>query len=242
MKTEHLKLGIIGGAGPLASALLYRSILEKYYTNSIFDIPIIIVVNFPFTRGLTREESSEHEDLLKEEVQMCVNTLSTCGVAIAGLACNTLHLFLDQVDLKGIRFLHMPKEVIKQIKQCGMHRILILGSQTTIARRLYHQSQFETIAPNENEQVLVDDIIDKIIQGKIDQHDAEILSNLIFQIHKRENLEGVVLGCTELPVLHHKYPIQCKPLLIFDSIQILANLFFWNHINLSRIRSTQVAT
>ena len=56
-------IGIVGGAGPIASSFLYSTILEicqkQYKANDYSDFPEIILVSYPFIRGdqeKTREQ------------------------------------------------------------------------------------------------------------------------------------------------------------------------------------------
>jgi aspartate/glutamate racemase len=69
------------------------------------------------------------------------------------------------------------------------------------------------------EQQIVEQIINHILEGKILIEDAQILEKLIQDFP--EEIDGVILGCTDLPVLHHHFPLQCN-LSIYDSVKIPA--------------------
>jgi aspartate racemase len=125
------KIGVIGGAGPLASALLYRLIIEKCYEKKIGDIPEIFIINFPFTRGLSIQESSLHHSLILREIQYCIDSLFHQGCDEFILSCNTLHLFMNEVNHRGMRFIHMPHLVLQGIKRYFIDRVAVLGTATT---------------------------------------------------------------------------------------------------------------
>ncbi len=52
------------------------------------------------------------------------------------------------------------------------------------------------------------------------KEDSESLDKIVENILSHEGIDGVVLGCTELPVLHDRYSLRtsCQ---LFDSIDII---------------------
>lgn len=215
------KLGIIGGAGPFASALLYQSVIEQSYREFKGKIPEIFLINYPFTRGLRHEESKKNQEIICSELQYCFDALAVHGVEIAAIACNTMHAFLQNLDLKEILLVHLPQCVMQEMQNNHIKKALLLSTPSTVFYRLYENPQILTVVPNEVEQLQVNAIIDRVLKGSLLQTDAETLNYLIAKIYLREPFDGVVLGCTELPVLNAKYPLSTSKT-IFDSIQILA--------------------
>lgn len=229
MNPQPVKIGIIGGAGPYASALAYRFLLDACYHDGAKKspkIPELFLLNFPFTRGLSLEESSQNEDTIRKELQYCINALARAGVEAAGIACNTLHLFLDGLDFQGIRFISLPRCVLGTAARLGCKRLLFLGTPTAISRGLYNYPGIELVSPLTQEQKIVEAAIDRILRGKILPADSEALCGIIAAAHRRSPLDGAILGCTELPVLHNTHPLLCEGVAVFDSIQILAHQLF----------------
>ena len=95
------KIGVIGGAGPYASSLLYQRFITACY-DAGDAVPEMVLLNFPFTRVLLLEEYTGRHTLLVEELQECFDRLDQQGVDVAVIACNTLHLFLSDVNTRGI--------------------------------------------------------------------------------------------------------------------------------------------
>ncbi|CUI16509.1 Asp/Glu/Hydantoin racemase family protein [Candidatus Protochlamydia naegleriophila] len=219
------KLGIIGGAGPYASALLYQSIIKKHYEAEREQTPEIVLLNYPFTRGLSLKESQSHMQQLRLELQYCMNCLALQGVDRFAIACNTLHSFLPGLDLKGMNVLSIPQLVIETALKADLHKLLLLSTATTIQSRLYQHPSIRLVTPQAPEQKVLDAIIDRILAGVISKKDSEELSHLIHTCALRDGIDGIILGCTDLPVLHAHHPIDVGPLPILDSIQIPAHHF-----------------
>jgi len=222
MKTKY---GIIGGAGPYASALLYHKIVKQHYGSGLGALPELILINFPFTRGLTKSESQSNHETLIEEVQGCIESLASQGVSRFTISCNTLHHYLDHVDYQGMKPFHIPEMVLSQAKQEGLKTLLVLSTETTKQKGLYEDESMELVYPNSTEQQLINQVIDRILCGKICKEDAIILKNLVIEINKRKEIDGVILGCTDLPVLHASFPIAVPGIHTLDSIDITAKAF-----------------
>lgn len=214
------KIGIIGGAGPLASALFYEMLVHEYYKKGIA-IPEMVLINFPFTRGLTVEEGICHERKLLEELTYCIGILEQHKVEIGVVVCNTLHLYLNKLPKSSCRFHSLPVSVLKEANEKGFKRLLLLGTENTCMSGLYQDPDISFVYPSKLEQKMIDGVIDRVLEGNILKEDAEALGSLINEHAKKEVFDGVVLGCSDLPVLHHRFPISSvKPLL--DSIKIPA--------------------
>lgn len=215
------KLGIIGGAGPLASSLLYETLVRESYAQGC-RVPEIILINYPFTRGLSLEEGKENEKLIHEQLKYCIQVLVKSGVELGILACNTLHLFLKQhLRASAIQFYHLPELVIQAAQSKQHHRLLILGTQNTCRSQLYQLGEIDPLYPSSQDQKIIDEVIDRVLRGRILKEDSLLMSHLIERICYLNSFDGVVLGCTDLPVLHHHFPISSeKP--VYDSIKIPA--------------------
>lgn len=214
------KIGIIGGAGPLASALLYETLIQESYALRR-QVPEIILINYPFTRGLSLKEGKENEITIHEELSYCIQMLARNGVDVGILACNTLHLYLKQHTHPSIKFCYLPEIVIQAAQAKNHHRLLVLGTQNTCDSNLYQFAGIEVVYPSCQDQQIIDEVIDRVLEGKILKEDSLLVNQVIERVASQKSFDGIVLGCTDFPVLHHRFPISSvKP--IYDSIKIPA--------------------
>lgn len=215
-------IGIIGGAGPLASALLYRCIIEeRYKKQSNTSVPEILILNHSFPRGLTLQESSQRGELLRKELQQCLRLLKNVGVTRIALACNTLHAFLPKPHPEEM--VHLPNAVIDLLREQKRKSIGVLSTETTKALGLYEEDEIEFHYPFQDEQMVLSSILDRILEGRILAEDSLRLERLIQTMQERDSLSGIILGCTDLSVLHDRYPIRTCGVTVFDTIKILAH-------------------
>lgn len=214
------KVGIIGGAGPLASALLYETFIQESYILGR-QVPEMILINYPFSRGLSLLEAKKNKNLIHNELNYCIQFLEKNGAEIGLLACNTLHLFLKQYSSSSIQFYQLPQLVVQAAQSQRHNRLLVLGTQNTCHSNLYQMAGIHMIYPSTQNQFEIDCVIDRILEGKILKEDASLVSRVIEASLQQELFDGVILGCTDFPVLHHRFPIS-SPKPIYDSIKIPA--------------------
>ncbi len=208
-------IGIVGGAGPIASAFLYTSILEicqkQYNANDYNEFPEIILVSYPFTRG--------NEEKIREEVSLCLSKLKTAGASLFCIASNSFHGFLPELPKAG--FVNLVAEGLKESARQHISKALILAAPMTINLKLYEQSAVECLYPSPKEQQQVNQLIREIAGGKIEEGQAQKLKKIISQIHDHHPFDGIIIACTELPLLHKKMPFS-DTLPVVNTIEVLA--------------------
>ena len=217
------KLGIIGGVGPFASALLYEKLIEESYSQK-GEIPEIVIINYPFTNGLSvqgLEEGNNNETMLRKGFFHCCNWLLQNEVDVAVCASNTLHFYIPLLPSDSVKFFSIPDLVLEEAVENGHQTLLILGTRITYNSNLYKNHGIKFFYPFPQDQMLIDEIIDRILSGQVLEKDSLAISQLIKSLETRMNFDAVVLGCTDFPALHHRFPILSnKPFL--DSIAIPA--------------------
>jgi aspartate racemase len=215
------KIGIIGGAGPMAGALLFQTIIqhcqEKYGAEADADFPYILLVSYPFADMLQNPSQT-----VTLQLQDCFKALAANEVDIAVIACNTLHAFLDPTTLCGVSLVHIIEETAAWVNQHDIAEVLVLCTNTSAQVQL-HRRFMRCIYPDVDFQTYINTLILKILTGKQTQQDAELLAQ---KLNAREE-KGVVLGCTELSLLNTQFPLRSnglsKPMLVFDPNQIAAD-------------------
>lgn len=224
------KIGIIGGAGPMASCQLYKEIINEcqqtYNCTNDNDFPEIIIINYPFSNMLYEYQETDRKQLTTE-LQACFDKLAKGKVDIAAIACNTLHAFLDDVIISVPKFVHIVRATITYAQTLNLNRLFILGTETTIQANLYKQGMTTCITPTPEDNVIVNAIIQNILKGNITKSDAVQLESLVSAYFQKTPFDAVVLGCTELPLLNTVFPLNITDihrgtLPVLDTIKILA--------------------
>jgi aspartate racemase len=225
------KIGIIGGAGPMASCKLYEKVIKicqrKYKCKNDKDFPEIHIISYPFSDMITVSDRKINQQKLFTELQECFNQFLKNDIDIIAIACNTLHTIIPESIKTTSNFIHISDVTLEYAKYQACKKLLVLGSQTTLEFKLYSSPLIECITPNLDDQVIINNVIENILIDNITLTDAELLKNIIISYLLEQGVDGVILGCTELPLLHEIYSLEVDNLgnkiKVFDTLEILAD-------------------
>jgi len=153
-----------------------------------------------------------------------LTALQSAGAEFGLIACNTLHIMFDQVKRQSpIPLISILDATVEAIEDKKMRTIGLLGTLLTMNSRVYKKG-FETrgivtLAPEEEEQQTIDRVIHKeLVQGIIRAKSREIFTRIIHGLESR-GAEGIVLGCTEIPLLVRQRDCEAH---LFDTALIHA--------------------
>jgi aspartate racemase len=141
------------------------------------------------------------------------------------LCANTMHKIADDVQKSiNIPILHIADVTGIKIVEKGLKKVGLLGTKTTMEEEFYKQRlkerfSIETIVPGEHEREIIHKIIHEeltheIIKDSSKDEYTKIINNLI-----SSGAEGVILGCTEIPLLIKKNDVDVP---VFDTAEIHA--------------------
>ena len=150
--------------------------------------------------------------------------LQACGVNFALCPDNTIHQSYDLVSAESpIPWIHIADSVAAAAKQAGLSCLAITGTKYLMTGPVYPEtlkkSEIDCKIPNAAQREKIDDIIfNELVYGDI-REESRLYFNEVIQDLKEQGCDGVVLGCTEIPLIVR--PDDC-PLPTFDSTRLLA--------------------
>jgi len=210
--------GIIGGIAPESTIQYYRqSVLAYQARTSDTEYPSIIINSIHMTRMLDLIGAGKFPELI-EYLSREIEKLHQAGADFAVLASNTPHVVFDELQQRSpIPLISIVETACLAAKEQGLKRLGILGTRFTMKGTVY-PSEFEKagiaiIAPRAEEQDFVHGkYMGELVKGILLPETREALLALIDTMHKRDGIDGVILGGTELPLIltsptHHGLPL-----------------------------------
>ena len=224
-------IGIIGGMGPQASAqlldLLVRKTPAHMPVKDDSDFPEIVLISIPVPNFV---ESKTNMEKAKRIVIDRTRLLEQAHCGVAGIACNTAHLFLPEVQrATTVPFLSMPKLVGEHIAKHGWCRVGLLATPNTLGSRLYDDvmpNDVELIRPSHDVAESVETLILRMLSGKPLPSDRATLHAIARRFRAQQKLEAIILGCTELPLIFG----ETDDTTIIDTLAILADGLLTHHM------------
>lgn len=219
-------LGIIGGMGPMASAVFYDMISSK--TDASCDqenLNLILLSHAGMpdrTRAILSKDEAQIEEVRSKLLADAI-FLQNAGCTAIAVTCNTAHYFVNMIEGElDIPFIHLIRETAEAVaSEFGARKVAVLATDGTIETRLYQDelSKRGVIAftPKSEVQALVmHEIYECIKSGK--PADEEIWQK-IEEYVKAEGCEAAVLACTELSVVRKELSLGS---FYFDPMDIMA--------------------
>jgi|ETNmetMinimDraft_2_1059921.scaffolds.fasta_scaffold96889_1 aspartate racemase len=198
-------LGVIGGLGPETGCQFCLNVNRKFKPITKRQ-PHILLDNLPISqeaeeRLINGGPSQEHLDLLLDSVKR----MNNLNVDLIVIACNTVHIFIDELREKStVPILSIIEETAKKCKDMNITKVGILGSTKTIKSELHANElrkwNIESITPEDTSQHFVSECILRIINNQVKDNDKIRMIKIIKKLEK-VGARGIILGCTELPLL-----------------------------------------
>lgn len=219
------KIGLIGGISWESTQMYYRLInqrineLEGGKTSARI---MLESVNFAEISKLQYEDNwAKLDDLMVS----CAENLLAAKADFALICANTMHLcypaMTEKVDLPII---HIARETGKEIQKKGLSKVALLGTKFTMELDFYKgllNSEFgiESLVPDASGRKEVNRVIyEELTKGQIKQASKQAYLEIIEDL-AQQGAEGVILGCTEIPLLIQQQDLSLP---VFDTTRIHA--------------------
>ncbi|MDQ6859881.1 MAG: amino acid racemase [Verrucomicrobiota bacterium] len=217
-------LGIVGGTGPESTIEYYRRLIAGYRArNAERRAPAMIinsVDNKTLIDWITAGELATVTDFLVREIER----LARAGADFALIAANTPHLVFDQVQQRSqLPLLSIVAATVDAAAAAGLRRLALFGTRFTMQAPLFPeafaQRGMTIILPNEDEQAFIHEkYMGELFVGTIRDETRTALLDIVQAMKHRNNVEGLILGGTELSLILRDSTAAGLPVL--DTTQI----------------------
>lgn len=222
------KIGLIGGITPESTILYYRILNELNFNNLGKPHSAEVVINsFDFGQ-ISNLQKQGRWDLLDEIMANAGKNLEDAGANCIIICANTMHLCIDAVrKVVNIPVIHIAEATAKSILEKKIKKVALLGTKYTMEKDFFidilKSNHIDTIIPDlEDRDVIHNVIYDELSAGILNPVSKEKYLNIINKLIKN-GAEGIILGCTEIPLLIHQEDVSVPT---FDTTKIHATAAF----------------
>ncbi len=197
------RIGILGGISHKSTARYYELIHEKYFQkHGDYHYPEVVVFSLDFQKFTDLENRGDRDGYIGYIVEG-VASLEKAGAELVIMAANSPHAVFDEVRKRAnVSMISIAEVTAQKAREEGMKRLLLMGirftMQSSFYQRVYVKYGIEIITPSEEEQELIDHIVfDELVLGLVNEESRRKLLGIIGNY----DVDGVILGCTELPLI-----------------------------------------
>ncbi len=197
------RIGILGGISHTSTAVYYQQLHAAYFARrQDYAYPEVIVYSLNFQKFTAYEDSGDLVGYV-DYILQGLAALHHAGADFALMAANSPHAVFSQlVDRTPLPLLSIVEVTAQHAQARGWQRLLLLGIRFTMQATFYvevcTQYGIDVITPTPTEQGVINAIIfDELVVGNFREESRQTLLAMM----ARYRVDGVILGCTELPLL-----------------------------------------
>ncbi|MHA1642190.1 MAG: aspartate/glutamate racemase family protein [Promethearchaeota archaeon] len=218
-------IGLIGGIS-WESSLHYYKIINEKVKEELGGLHsarcVLYSVDFDNIAKLQNEGNWQE---LNEIMISIAKKLENIGAELIVICANTMHKMADLIEEQiNIPLIHIVDATAKEIKKQGIKKVGLLGTKYTMeqdfyVKRLKEKYGIKVIIPKENDRDIIHDVIfNELCLGIVKENSKQQYIKIIKDL-ERSGAEGVILGCTEIPLLITKEDVSIP---VFDTTRIHA--------------------
>lgn len=227
------KIGLIGGTGPESTIKYYQKInygyQEKNKTNNFPYITIESINNYDMLQSILQNNLSKTTDILLN----ANNNLQKAGVDIVTLTGITPHIVFENLQQKAtVPVVNMMDIIANYCVEKKYKKTLLLGTIVTMTNTFFSdvlsKNNITVVLPNdEQKQFIASKILNELENGIINLDTKKQFIDIINYQKAVNNIDSVILGCTELPLLLGQKDFNIP---IIDPVDIHVNYLLDNII------------
>jgi aspartate racemase len=199
-------LGLVGGTTWLSTVDYYRYINEGVNERTRGkEYAKCIIYSFNFTEIKNYADANDWDIILQLVTAACKH-LEQSGAEAIVLCANTMHNIADGLK-KNIKvpIIHIAEATACEIKKHNLEKIALLGTKFTMELDFYKSKLAEhgidTIIPESDDRQYIHDTIFNELGKNIFKPETKERYLSIINYLAAKGAEGVILGCTEIPLL-----------------------------------------
>lgn len=199
-------IGLVGGTGWVSTVDYYRYINQEF--NEVlggYQFPRCILYSLNFGDIVDFNKKNDTESIYHLLLDATGKVISGGAEGIV-LCANTLHKYADRIQEKIDKpIIHIADATAGVITENKLSKVSLLGTKYTMEEDFYRTrleaSNIEVIVPGKEDRLFIHRaIFNELIKEIFLDETKERFLN-IMQSQKKAGAQGIILGCTEIPLI-----------------------------------------
>ena len=219
-------VGMVGGLGPESTIDYYRRTLDEWRRHDPSTTPSIVIDSLDVGRALYLVEHDRQG--LIDYLLASIRRLAGAGVDFAVMTANTPHIvFDDLVGRSPVPLLSIVEVCADEGRRRGLRRLGLLGTRFTMQAPFYpavcERHGIALVRPNDEERAWMHErYVGELLKGEFRDDTRQGVVSLVKRLRDEEEIDGVILGGTELPLLVTTPTIADVPALDTTALHVSA--------------------
>ena len=199
-------LGLIGGTGPESTIDYYRLLVAKYREQADGHSPPVIITSIDLKQMIDLMNAGEL-DAVANYLTAEFERLHKAGADFAALTANTPHIVFDELQRRApLPLISIVEAACEEVRARGMSTVGLFGTRFTMEAPFYpdvfSRAGVKLVIPSAQEQYYIHEIyLGQLLKDVFLPATRLQLLEIADEMKRRDNIEGLILGGTELPLL-----------------------------------------
>lgn len=217
-------IGLIGGMSWESSSEYYR-LINQETRKQLGGLNSAKILMYSVNHHEINE--LEHKDRWAELIDIMVESarrLEKGGADFILICCNAMHKIAEQIQSSiEVPLIHIADAAAEAVKRARLSTVGLLGAKAVMEEEFFKNNlvsaDLKVLIPAENDREFINDVIfNQLAYGKIVEESRERTIKIVNKL-KTAGSQGVILGCTELPMLILE---EDSVLPLFDTLRLHA--------------------
>ena len=217
-------IGMIGGTG-WPSTLEYYRIINQETNKRLGGLSSakIMLSSFNYAEVDALNKREDHAGVYKLVLD-AAQRLKKASIDFIIICANTMHQYVDALENETeLKIVHIADATAVEIKKKGLSKIGLLGTRFTMEMDFYtkrlREAGIDSIVPDKSERLFIHNaIMNELLKEEFKEETKAKFLSIIGDL-ENHGVQGIVLGCTELPLLIKQ---KDTPLPVFNTLEIHA--------------------
>lgn len=219
-------LGIIGGIAPPSTIDYYRQLTTRYAARSPDGHSPSILIDSIDKESFFRLLETDDRAAMVTTLVTELGRLARAGADVGLFASNTPHLVFDEVASQSpIPLISLVEEAAKVAESRGDRKLGLIGARFTMDGGFYEtvfgRRGLSVVVPEADDREYVHErYFGELVNGVFTAETRAGISAVVDRMNARHDLDAVILGGTELPLLFRDSGLPGLPTLDTTSIHV----------------------
>ena len=223
-------IGLAGGTGWISSAEYYR-IINLEFNRRMGGLESARCILYSMNYGeIDRFNQQNDREGVFRLVLNATRKLDRSGADCIVLCANTLHQFIGRLEKETrLPFINIAEATGDEARRMNLKSVGLLGTRQTMEMDFYKEGLkkkgVDVVIPDPQERDLIQKTIsEELLKGSILEDSRKRFTEICRRLNER-GAEGIILGCTEIPLLIRQADINI-PLIDTLAVHALAAVDF----------------
>jgi aspartate racemase len=220
------RIGLIGGMGPESTLDYYRGIIDAFKSEKgDLNYPEIIIYSVNLSEFIALMKNKAYDEIV-DIMLMKILALKKAGADFAAFTANTPHLLFDRINEKSaLPLISIVEATCEVAKGRGLKMPGLFGTgftmNGTFFQEVFSKKGIHVVVPEtEDREIINEKLFGEIELGIFKNETRDLLITRIQKMVLKQQIDSLILGCTEFPLILTEKEYAGIPMLNTTSIHV----------------------